>query len=127
MDKMFEKLLEKKKGNKLPKEYKDAKMGVLKALHKEMGDMMGEDMKGMKKVTVASPSEEGLEMGLEKAQELMEGEGELCPECGEMHEEGYEGHNHEAMMGQEYEDMSVEDLDAEIKKLEEMKKSRMMG
>lgn len=50
----------------------EAKLKLLKDLKKEMlGEMFGDKMEGLKKVTVASDSEEGLEEGLDKAQEIM--------------------------------------------------------
>lgn len=52
-----------------------AKSKMLKELKKsmmeEMGAPFGEKMKEMKKVTVASDSEEGLEEGLSKAQQIL--------------------------------------------------------
>lgn len=121
--KMFEKLMEKKGKASLDPEYKSAKMGVLKDLHSKMGDMMGEDVKGLKKVTVAAPSKEGLTKGLDKAEELLSkgskfgfedeapevsSEGMPCPECGEMHEEGEMPH-------------SLEEVEAKIAELEALK------
>ena len=119
MDKALEKLMEKKKdGKALDPEYKKAKMSVLGSLHDEMKKMIGDDLHGLKKVTVASPDKEGLEEGLEKAKELVsakdeaeepaeEEKAELCPECGEMH--GEEGH------------MSAEEIETKIKELEALK------
>ena len=52
--------------------YKDAKMSMLKELRSVMGEEMGNDIKGLKKVTVASPDQEGLEEGLDKAKEIVE-------------------------------------------------------
>ena len=40
---------------------------------KMAGDMMADDMKSMKKVTIAAPDTEGLKMGLEKAEDVVEG------------------------------------------------------
>jgi hypothetical protein len=74
--KMFGKLMEKKGKGSLDPEYKSAKMDVLKALHKEMGDMMGSDLHGLKKVTVAAPDKEGLAEGLDKAEDMLAGGGE---------------------------------------------------
>lgn len=74
MDSMLKKLMEKKQGGKMDPEYKSAKMGVLKELHKTMGGMMGDDVKGLKKVTVAAPDKAGLKLGLSKAEEVVEGE-----------------------------------------------------
>lgn len=69
MKDMMEKMMKKKEGKKADK--KAAKMSTLKNLSKEMSEMMGEDVKGLKKVTVASDSEEGMRAGLKKAQEIL--------------------------------------------------------
>lgn len=51
-----------------------AKMSILKEMRKMAMDDMGEGLKnGVKKVTVAAPDQEGLEAGLEKAEDLVEG------------------------------------------------------
>lgn len=47
------------------------KMSALKGLHKMASDMMGGDLKGLKKVTVMSKNKKGLKAGLEKAEELL--------------------------------------------------------
>lgn len=112
MDKMMMKMMNKEDdGGDLKK---DAKLSVLKELRKMASDMMGEDLKGgFKKVTVAAPDKEGLKEGLDKAKSLM---GEMPEEesaeedAGEMGEEG------------ESEEMSAEDIDAQIQHLMEMKK-----
>lgn len=70
MDDMLKRFKDKKKD--MSKSEKSAKMDVLKGLSKEMGDLMGEKLKGLKKVTVASDSQEGLKHGLEKAEEILE-------------------------------------------------------
>lgn len=101
--KMLEKLMEKKGKASLDPEYKSAKMDVLKALHGEMGKMMGDDVRGLKKVTVASPDSEGLEQGLEKAKEMLEGGEELDEE---MEDEA---------------EMSPEEIDAKIAELQALK------
>jgi len=75
----FKKLLMKraKEGKFLSEGDKAAKMEVLDVIKEIMGGAMGEDLKGlkgMKKVTVASPTEEGLVQGLEVAQGKVEEE-----------------------------------------------------
>jgi hypothetical protein len=70
----FKKMLEEKKSKKVDPMAKKAKMGVLGSLKSEMQKMMGDDVKGVKKVTVAAPDEESLESGLETAKELVGGE-----------------------------------------------------
>jgi hypothetical protein len=105
MNKMLEKLMEKKGKAKMDPEYKTAKMGVLKSLHGEMGKMMGEDVKGLKKVTVAAPDKESLKAGLEKPLE------------GEMDEADMDAE--EAMPE------SLEEIEAKIAELEELKAKKL--
>lgn len=63
---------------------KEAKLAAIKGMRKMAGDMMADDMKSMKKVTVAAPDQEGLEAGLEKAKEVVESqEDEEMPEMEE--------------------------------------------
>jgi len=69
-DKMLKMMGEKKKLS--PIEVK-AKTGVLEQLKKDMQDMMGEKVAGLKKVTVASSDPKGLEEGLKKAKEMIHG------------------------------------------------------
>lgn len=117
--KMLAELMKGKKAPKLSPEFKEAKMGVLKGLHKDMGDLMKDDVKSLKKVTVAAPSAEGLEEGLDKAKEMVEAksegeeDGEMCPMC-----ESGECDEHE--MDEEM-PSSLEEIDAKIKELEALK------
>lgn len=110
-----------------------AKLTALKEAHKMAKDMMGEDLKGLKKVTVAAPDKKGLEMGLKKAEELVDasqhGE-EESDEHESMESEDEEKAEHE-MGGSEYGDKedellesceSPEEIDALIAKLQEKKK-----
>lgn len=108
---MLQSLMEKKKakGEGMDDTYKSAKMGVLKDLHKHMSGMLGDDLKGLKKVTVAAPDEEGLEMGLSKAKEML---GEESPEM----EESEEGSDEE----------SPESLEAQIQMLQEKLAAKKM-
>lgn len=81
MIKDFKELMMKKakEGKFLSEDEKAAKMETLMGIKEMMGEMMADDLKktkGMKKVTVASPTEEGLVAGLEKAEEVVEGESE---------------------------------------------------
>lgn len=109
----FEKLMKKGEVKKMDPDVKSSKMSVLKELHKMMGGMMGDDLKqhmgGLKKVTVAAPDKEGLEMGLNKAEELL-------------------GGKEEDSMEEESEEMpmSDEEIEEKIKELQAMKsKSKM--
>jgi hypothetical protein len=104
MDEMLKKLMTKKKTGKVDPEYKSAKLGVLKDLHKTMGDMMGDDVKGVKKVTVAAPDKESLKAGLEKAEDLVDAE---VPEMEEAEEESAPS--------------SLEEIEAKIAELEKLK------
>jgi len=85
MDKFKELLMKKKKeGKMLDPKMAGHKMEIIQQLMEMMSGEMGENLKGLKKVTVAAPDKEGLEKGLEKAQEVigeesME-EGEECEE-----------------------------------------------
>lgn len=69
---LLESLMKKKGADEdMSPEYKQSKMKVLKDLHDEMTKMMGADLGGLKKVTVAAPDQQGLKEGLAHAQELM--------------------------------------------------------
>lgn len=60
---------EKKKINPMEKE---AKLAAVKGMRKMAGDLMADEMKAMKKVTVAAPDNESLKAGLEKAEDVVE-------------------------------------------------------
>lgn len=113
MDKLLDKLMEKKKGSSpLPEEYKKAKMGMLGNLSSEMTGMMGNDLKGdMNKVTVAAPDKAGLAQGLDKAQGIL----------GEADEESAEDPAAAALP----EDLSLEDCEKLIQELQ-IKKTELM-
>lgn len=64
-------MFDKKKKSMSPIE-KDAKMSVIEAMRKMAEEAMGDKLKGLKKVTVASNSKEGLEEGLEKAKSILD-------------------------------------------------------
>ena len=75
----FKKLLVDRARKQEGKPKDEGKLRAKAAMAKELSDMLGsdltEDMKGaVKKVTVASDSEEGLKKGLEKAEDILEGE-----------------------------------------------------
>lgn len=72
MKKLMELMAKKKEEGKMisPME-KDAKMGVLKDLHKMASDSMAEKVNGIKKVSVAAPDKKGLETGLDKAKQIV--------------------------------------------------------
>lgn len=133
----IQKLLEKKKkdGKGLSDHEKEAKLGVLKHLHDMAADAMGEGLKGLKKVTVASDSHEGLKEGLETAKEVV-GDSEESPlhegaeevEAEDAEHESPEGHHDLEMESDEekshpslHEDveseLSEDELDAKLKEL----------
>lgn len=64
----FMKMLAKKRD--LPAHEKNAKMDVVKGLQDDMSDHMQQRMGKLKKVTVASDSDEGLKAGLDKAKDI---------------------------------------------------------
>ncbi len=69
---------------KLKPEEAKAKAESLKEMMASLKEVMGKDLQGLKKVTVASDSDEGLEEGLEKAKEVLEAkESPEAPEMGE--------------------------------------------
>lgn len=113
---MFEK---KKKGEgEMHPSMKKAKMGVLKHLSDMASEAMGGKLHGLKKVTVASDSEEGLKHGMEKAKDIVEGG---LPEA----EESESPEMEESEKESEDEGLSVEELEqkiAELKALLESKK-----
>lgn len=108
---MKEKFLEMMKKGRAVKDgpYKDAKLSMLKELMKVMDDGLLDDVKGIKQVTVAAPSEEGLEEGLEKAQDIVK-------EMPEMEEESEEA---------EMEDSEDDEIEMLEKKLAELKAKKM--
>ena len=108
-----------------------AKLTVLKEANKMATDEMKKDLSGLKKVTVASDSKAGLMKGLEKAEDIVEGEEKDCSECpgcphcmGEQEDEDME-------MASESEDeedeqeatepMDIDELEAKIQELMKMK------
>ena len=85
----------KKKGKELDPLHKEAKMGILKDIHKMASDAMSGDVKGLKKVEVAASDKAGLEQGLDKAKEM------LAEADEEKHEDGSENTNNSTDLGEE--------------------------
>lgn len=56
---------------KKPSSKMKGKMAALKGLHKMASDAMGEDLAGMKKVSVVAKDKKGLKKGLDMAEKLM--------------------------------------------------------
>jgi len=65
-----------KKGDKMDDKEKAAKMSVIQDLIEQLSMMLQDDSMGMpmEQVTVAAPDEEGLEEGLEMAQDMVSDE-----------------------------------------------------
>jgi hypothetical protein len=113
----FKDLLKKKaKCSNMSDKECEAKMEVLNDLKGLMQDKMGEDLK---KVTVASDSKEGLEEGLELASEAVEGEEESKDE---EYASKYGSDDESEEM--DYSNMSEEELDEMIAKLEKLKSEK---
>ncbi len=72
MQELYKQLIKKKKGNEKPDELEQhAKMGVLKDIHKMASDDLGHDIHGIKKVSVMSTDDAGMQEGLKKAGEFL--------------------------------------------------------
>lgn len=123
MESLFAK--KKKDGKEMSSMEKDAKMSVVHDMKKMAMDAMGDKLKGLKKVSVASDSPEGLKMGLEKAKELVtshpnspESDNDNSPE-----NEEEVGETEESPEEEQSEDsaMSEDEVDAELKRLMDLK------
>lgn len=118
----FLKLL-KKKSDEQGGPMKGPRMDAKAAMAKELSDLLGGDMiDGMKKVTVASDSSEGLEKGLERAQEVLNSKS-MKDESDEMDEESENMEDESEEMEDESEEESEDseemaDVEDEIAKLE---------
>jgi len=80
MQKLHKLLLDKMKEGKTSEKgskSQKAKLEVLKEIMSMMKGATGDKLKGMKKVTVAAPTTEGLVEGLEKAGEIVEAKEEM--------------------------------------------------
>lgn len=134
MKKMLEELMKSKQKSPMSGEYKEAKGSVLKELMKAMDGLMLDDVKGLKKVTVAAKDDEGLKAGLEKAEDMVEeslGESEDMEsedesESEEEPEAKCEGCEEGCELC-ENEDMDLMKLEEKIKKLEELKNQKLRG
>jgi hypothetical protein len=138
-----------KSGSSMSPVEKDAKMSVIQAMRDMAQGHMGDRLKGLKKVTVASDDPEGLKAGLDKAKQMLgkgdeeAGDSDAADmgdsdgsEMEDESEEGDEGHvgdlMHQAMnahehadegpeMASEDEHMSEDELDAKLQQLMKMK------
>lgn len=141
----LKKLLQKKmeKGDMLSPMDKDAHKAALLGLRKDATDLMKPDFDGLKKVTVASDSPQGLEEGLDTAKKMTGKSnslmGDLFPEGMEkddgMDTEGMEGLDHlkaedgsDTQMSQEYPTLSEDECEMDLhsveKKLQDLMKLR---
>lgn len=131
---MRDKLMERmgKKGKKLNPLEQKAKMDVVKSLSEQAGSMLGDKVKAMKQVTVAAPDKKGLVEGLEKAEDIIEGDeneasvSEMMKDkaSDDMESEDEEESESDDMM-EKCKDMSPEELDNKIQKLLELKKEKL--
>jgi hypothetical protein len=113
---MFDKFKKKKESGMKDIE-KTAKTSVIQALRDMAEGEMSGKLKGLKKVTVASDSEHGLEKGLEKAKEIMG-----MSDDTETEEDGIEDAEMPEMPVADDDDALPEDeLNAKLEKLMKMK------
>lgn len=143
---LSELLKKKKKGLDMSDGEKKAKMHVLKQISDMAGEAMGDDIKSMKKVSVLAPDDKGLEEGLKKAKEIVDSHGEDHADeeesmDGDEHEEEQEAPAERPRYSEhgklpsikdeddedaENEEMSDEELDAQMAKLKAEKAKRSM-
>ena len=98
----------------------EAKAAAIKNLMEEMRSLMGSDLKdGLKKVTVASDSSEGLKEGLDKAQSLME---EMPEEESEESPELEASEDEEVEHGSD-EERKIAELEKQLQELKAKKKA----
>lgn len=107
---LFKKMMEKKKGSKMDDLEKDSKMKAVCAMKEMAEQAMSEKLGGLKKVTVASDSEEGLKEGLEKAEDVVEDKLALSEEPDMEDDDDLEEEDEDLAL-------SADDLDAKIQKL----------
>ena len=128
---MNEKMMKMMKGkSKLSPLEKEAKMLVMKALSDDMSNELKDKLKGLKKVTIASNSPEGLKAGLKKAEDMIEDKMQcdacghkgcpMCPKMSEAEEMDSEDSEDEEYASED-EEMSMEEIDRKIAELEKMK------
>lgn len=122
MDSKFMKMMAKKKEEgPMDDMHKAAKMSTLQSLRDEMSNMMKGDLHGggMKHVEVAAPDSEGISDGLDKAKEMIGGEGEESSESPEA-----EASEHDPMSEHPGDEISDEEIDQLMSLLEKLKNSR---
>lgn len=118
MEKEFLDLLKKKAAEQSKEPVDPKKIEAKKNVVQEIMDMLSGDManqmKGLKKVTVASDSSEGLEKGLNKAHELLGAESEVS-------EDEMEDDSEEMMDDQASEDAKIAELEKQLAELKAKK------
>ena len=110
-------MFNKKDKNMSPLEQK-SKLKVLKCLKDDMDCRLKEQLSGLKKVTVASDSKEGLKKGLDKAEDMLGEQEDEDSELGEQADaesDEYESAQDEAMP------MDEDELDKKIQELMALK------
>jgi hypothetical protein len=96
---------------------KKAKLAALKGTHDWASDALKEKLGGIKKVSVAADSKEGLKKGLEKAEELVSGKNPIVEDAEEEADaEGIADPSEDDM-----EECSEEELDEKIQELMALK------
>lgn len=113
--------MKKKKKEDMDELHKSAKMDAISGLRQTAMDAMKGKLEGLKKVTVASDSKEGIKEGLEKAKEIVEkGPNGEAPEAEE------ESLEEESEDGEESKEQLLSELEQKMKELEELKQKLMM-
>lgn len=117
--KAFKDLIAKKlkEGKVLSEDDIASKKEVLKDLKDSMGSQMSDKLKGIKKVTVAADSPEGLEKGLEMAEEVVEGSEDMGESIGDDENESVD-REEEAPLGLS-EDSMEDEMSEEVEMTEE--------
>lgn len=105
---------------------KDAKMSVLKDIASEASKEMGSALPGLKKVSVMAPNKDALKQGLQKAEEMVSGEG--SPEEEAQESSAFEKSEPAAHDAQECSPeemaMSPDELDQKIQALQHLKEEK---
>jgi hypothetical protein len=115
---MAELMKKKKEGKEMDPSEKKAKMGILGQIRDMAAQSMGDDVKGLKKVTVASSDPEGLKEGLDKAKEMIASKGDEE----ESEPAGGDGDDEDKIENEiESDDLSHEEIDELISALQAKK------
>lgn len=117
-----------KEGKFLSEDEKAAKMEMLNGVKEILGESMSDKLKGakMQKVTVASPTPEGLVAGLDKAEEVVE-EKLASDESEDSEEEDMMEDKPEMMMAGLSKDEKIKKLEEELAKLKSESEEEAMA